>query len=188
MKVLKINYNFSIQQLGSQRLKFKHKICFKKDRLALQKKTTPTIALSSRLFRDGNSLRLYKVCQRFFINSMLSKVSTLPHNNEFKSLFYQYQSFRDFNRVLFWKIMSINSLFNLKKLKNKKLLYYFKPERRCVLVLLWLKNIIKLKKNNYKNLNVSTFNPLFNFIFQSKENNNVYSLKLKIYKLRVVRG
>ncbi len=188
MYVLMSKIYFSTQQLAQQRLKFSHKICFKVDRQPLKLKSTPTISLSCRLFRDGNFLRLYKNCQYFFIKILLYKINSLPHNNEFKNLFYQYQSFRDFNRVLFWKLMTVNCIFNLKKLKNKKILYYLKPERRAVLVLLWLKNILKLRKKNDHNLGLELYYPLLNFICNSKEVNEIYALKLKVYKLRVVRG
>ncbi len=84
--------------------------------------------------------------------------------------------------------MSVNTLFNIKKLKNKRIMYYLRPERRAVLVLLWLKNLVKLKKKNYKNCSIQLFNPVFNFIKTNKSVNEVFSLKLKIYKLRLVRG
>ena len=154
----------------------------------LRGKSTPTIALVSRLFRDGKSLQLYKNCNKFFIQKLLKNIPTLSQNNEFKNLFYQYQSFTDFNRVLFWKLTAINTLFNLKKLKNRKLLYYLKPERRVVIVLFWLKYIIKLKKYDYHNNNLNLFNPLINFICANKNFNEAYHLKLKIYRLRVLRG
>lgn len=181
-------YFFSVQQLGSQRVKFQQKICFRPDRSSLKLKTTPAVAISARLFRDGNFLRLYKKCQMAYITILLKNVRRLPHNNEFKNLYHQYYSFRDFNRALFWKIMSVNCLFNLKKLKNRKLLYYTRPERRQTLVLLWLKNIIKLKKKNSNNISIDLYRPLLNFLCSNKDVNEVYALKLKMYKLRVVRG
>lgn len=188
MHVLKVKFFLSIQQLGTQRVKFQHKICFKPANAPLRLKTTPTICVASRLFRDGNFLRIYKKCQSAFIFILLKYIKHLPHNNEFKNLYHQYQSFRDFNRVLFWKIMAVNCIFNVKKLKNRKILYYMKPERRQVLVLLWLKNIIKLRKKNQHNNSMDLFRPLFKFICANRQVNEVYSLKLKMYKLRVVRG
>ena len=179
---------FSIQQLVTQRSKFQHKICYKSDRLELRGKSTPSLSLASRLFRDGKNLRLYKNCNKFFIEKLLKNIPVLPQNNEFKNLFYQYQSFTDFNRVLFWRLTSINALFNLKKLKTRKLLYYLRPERRVVVVLFWLKYIIKLKKSNFKNNSIGLFNPLINFICANKASNETYHLKLKIYRLRVMRG
>jgi hypothetical protein len=92
---------FSIQQLVGQRLKFQHKICYKNEKEELRGKSTPTIALTSRLFRDGKNLQLYKNCNKFFILRLLKNIPTLSQDNEFKNLFYQYQSFTDFNRVLF---------------------------------------------------------------------------------------
>lgn len=188
MNVTFIRFKFSVQQLGSQRVKFQQKICFRSDRQNLRLKTTPTVAVSARLFRDGNFLRLYKNCQKAYIGILLKLIKRLPHNNEFKNLFYQYYSFRDFNRALFWKITSVNCIFNLKKLKNRKLLYYMRPERRQVLVLLWLKNIIKLRKKDFNNNTIDLYRPLLNFLCTNKDTNEVYALKLKMYKLRVVRG
>lgn len=188
MKVHSIVFKFSVQQIGSQRLKFQQKICFRQNLNHLKLKTTPSIAITSRLFRDGNFLRLYKKFQKAFFTSLLSKVGVLPQNNEFKNLYYQYQSFRDLNRVLFWKLMSVNCLFNLKKLKNTRILYYLKPDRRVVLVLLWLKNLTKLRKKDYHNCSPLLFTSIFNFICSNKNTNEVYSLKLRVYRLRLVRG
>lgn len=188
MIVLSNKFKFSVQQLLTQRFKFQHKICYRSDRSELRGKSTPTIALSSRLFRDGRSLSIYKNCNKFFLQTILSNVRKLAPNNEFKNLFYQYQSFTDFNRVLFWRINSINTIFNLKKLKTRKLLYYLRPERRVVVVLFWLKFIIKMKKKDRENNNPQLFQPLINFICANKSVNEVHFLKLKIYKLRVLRG
>lgn len=101
MILLNLKFLFSVQQLGNQRVKFQHKICFREDLTHLKLKTTPAIAISSRLFRDGKNLRIYKKLQKSFLNKLLLIVKYLPHNNEFKNLFYQYESFRDINRVLF---------------------------------------------------------------------------------------
>lgn len=188
MFVLKLTKKFSIQQLGAQRDKFKHKICFNASKNDLKLKSTPAIALTSRTFRDGKFLKAYKNCNKFFINIILKQISKLSYNNEFKNYFHQYQSFRDLNRVLFWKIMSINCLFNLKKLKKKKLLYYLPPSRRCIVVLMWLKNILRLNRKNDHNNNIFFFKPIATFIFSNKQVNSIQHLKLKIYKMRLSRG
>lgn len=181
-------FKFSIQQLGSQRSKFQHKICFKDSLYHLKLKTTPSISIASRLYRDGNFLRLYKKLQKNFQTHLLTSVDFLPQNNEFKNLYEQYESFRDINRVFFWKLMSVNTMFNLKKLKNKKILYYLRPERRVVLVLLWLKSLTKLRKRDYNNLSPNLFKPIFDFICSNRGTNEVFGLKLRIYRLRLVRG
>lgn len=188
MYVLKLTSKFSVQQLAKQRLAFQHKICFRDSLTHLRLKTTPTVAVASRLFRDGNFLRLYKKTQKAFFHYILKLVSNLPHNNEFKNLFFRYYSFRDFNRILFWKIMSVNTLFNLKKLSNKRIIYYLPKERRQVVVLLWLKNIIRLSKKDYGNCNVELLAPLMKFIYTNKNINDIFSLKLRIYKMRMMRG
>ncbi len=188
MKLHKLIFKFSVQQLGNQRTKFQHKICFRSDLNHLKLKSTPSSAVTSRLFRDGNFLRIYKKLQTAFFSLLLKTVKRLPHNNEFKNLFFQYESFKDLNRVLFWKLMSVNCLFNIKQLKSKRILYYLRPERRVVLVLLWLKNLIKIKKKDHKNCTTQLFNPLFSFVRANKNTNDVFSLKLKVYKMRLVRG
>lgn len=90
-----------MQQLATQRSKFQHKICFKPANDYLKLKTTPTIAIAARLFRDGHFLRLYKKCLKVFVDLIVTEVNYLPQNNEFKNVFQRYDSFRDFNRVLF---------------------------------------------------------------------------------------
>jgi hypothetical protein len=79
-------------------------------------------------------------------------------------------------------------LFSLKRLNSKRILYYLRPERRMVLILLWLKNIIKLKKYNHSNCSTNLYVPLLNFISTNKSNSEIFSLKLKIYKMRLLRG
>lgn len=188
MFVTRNSFQFSVDQIGNQRLKFQHKICFKNDRLSLKLKTSPTLAIVGRLFRDGKFIRMYKNCQKFYIKYVMPSIHRLPPNNQFKNFFLFHQSFKDFNRVLFWKIMSINPLFNLKKIKNRKLLYYLLPNKRMVLILKWLKFIVKLNKKNFKNNNEFIYKPIYTFIATNNETNEIYKLKLKIYKLRLVRG
>lgn len=188
MYVSFIKFQFSVHQLAKQRVKFQHKICFRSDIEHLRLKSMPAVSIATRLFRDGNFLRLYKQSQKSFTTILLNLVPNLPHNNEFKNLFERHFSFRDFNRVLFWKIMSVNSLFNMKKLKNKRILYYLRPEKRAVLVLLWLKNLVKLRKEDYKNCTPTLLQPVLNFIYSNKDSNEIFKLKLKIYKLRMSRG
>lgn len=188
MYVRKLIASFSVQQLGKQRVSFRHKICFKESLNYLGLKTTPTIAITARLFRDGNFLRLYRQTQRAFFKYILNIVPHLPHNNEFKNLYFRYYSFRDFNRILFWKIMSVNSLFNLKKLSKKRIIYYLPKERRQVVILLWLKSIIKLTKRDYGNCRPELLKPLIKFIYTNKNTNEIFGLKLKIYKMRMLRG
>lgn len=57
-----------------------------------------------------------------------------------------------------------------------------------MVVLLWLKSIIKLSKKDYGNCNVDLFKPLIKFVYTNKNSNEIFSLKLKIYKMRMMRG
>jgi hypothetical protein len=68
------------------------------------------------------------------------------------------------------------------------LLYYMRPERRNVLVLGWLKQLIRISKFNRENKTTVLFTPIINFLCSDNNANEVYSLKLKMYKLRSVRG
>lgn len=101
MKLHTITYSFSIKQISNQRLKFQHKICFRDNLQHLRLKSTPTIAVSSRLIRDGNFLRVYKKLQQAFLFKLIPSIIDLPQNSEFKNLYYQHQGFCDLNRVLF---------------------------------------------------------------------------------------
>lgn len=188
MRVPYLKFYFSVNQIGNQRIKFQHKICFKNDRLPLKLKTSPSLALANRLFRDGKNLTLYKNCLKYYYNFVLTQIYHLPPNNEFKNFYFHHQSFKDLNRVLFWKIMSINPMFNLKKLKNRKILYYLKATRRMVLVLRLLKYIIKVGKTNAHNNTQKLFKPMFTFISTQRESNEIYNIKLKLYKMRLLRG
>lgn len=84
--------------------------------------------------------------------------------------------------------MSVNTLFNLKKLSNKRIIYYLPKERRQVVILLWLKSIIKLAKSDYNNCRVDLLKPLIKFVYTNKNTNEIFALKLKIYKMRMLRG
>lgn len=182
------NYSFSTDTITNYRSKFHYKICYRPTTLHLLKKMLPTIALSNRLFKDGKFLRVYKNCNKFYIYTVLRNAKLLPPNNEFKNALQYYKSFMDFNRVLFWRFKTINPLFNLKKLKKKKLLYYLKPERRAAVILSWLKSLIIAKKMDYANNTINLFNPLMKFIYLSKTPTEVDHIKLKIYRFRLLRG
>jgi hypothetical protein len=188
MNLHSIKFYFSLKQLSNQRVKFQHKICFKNELTHLRLKSTPTKAITSRLYKNGNFLRIYKQLQKMFLNNLIPNVFMLPQNNEFKNIYIQNQSFCDMDRVLFWKLTTINSLFNLKKLKNRRILFYLKPERRTVLILLWLKNIIKLRRGNKFNCSTQLFVPLLKFITTNKSSTDIFALKLKIYRMRLLRG
>lgn len=188
MIVYKIFFPFSIQQLASQRVKYQHKICFKPTLAHLKLKSNPTWSVISRITRDGKSLLFYKLLRKAYISKILPLITKLPQNNEFKNLYDQYESFNDLDRVLFWKLISVNCLFSLKRKNNLNSLYYLKPERRVVLALSWLKNFMQLNKKNFNNSRCVFFQPVFNFISTNKAGNNLFYLKLRIYKLRLARG
>ena len=85
----------------------------------------------------------------------------------------------------------INNEYSQRIVSNlffKRILFYLRPERRAVLVLLWLKNIIRLQKSDFKNASPKLLQPALSFIYSNKDSNDIFKLKLKIYKLRMSRG
>lgn len=183
-----IVYHFSTDSITNYRTKFHFKICYRPVTKNLLRKTLPTMALTNRLFKNGKFLRVYKNCNKFYLLKIVKNIKLLPPNNEFKNTFLLHRSFMDFNRVLYWRFRAINPLFNLKKLKNKKLLYYVKPERRAAVLLYWLKSMIIAKKQDYNNNTYNLFNPLVKFICIGKNSHELDLLKLRIYRIRLLRG
>ncbi len=181
-------YLFSFQTMFWARKRFQHKICFKPSLHFLKAKSLPTISLTTRLMKKGEFIKLYKFCLKFYLIKVLPVIKYLPDNSEFKTIFSLYRCFIDFDQILVWKLQTVNPLFNMKKLKKKKLLYYLRPERRIVLILQWLKALLKIKKKNQHNLNMNIFKPLFTFLATNKKNNITTHLKLKIYGWRLLKG
>lgn len=185
---LLIIHYFSLTKLVKQKNIFKHKICYREKLIFLQNKQTPVSSIVTRVMRQGFYIKMLRTLMKFFVNLFLPYVRKLHINNEFRSVYLYNYSLRDFNRILFWKISTINALFNIKKTKKKQFVYYLKKGRRISTVLLWLKQIIKMKQNLIKNNNPSLFYPLFSLLTNNTKINQLHGIKLKIYRARLIRG
>ncbi len=185
---LKITYRFSVYKLIKQKQAFKHKICYKEKLSFLQSKQTPVSAIITRLMRCGFFLKLLRTIMQFFVKSFFKYLKTLPANNDLKGYFVYNYSLRDLNRILFWKLSSVNSLFNIKKIKKKQFIYYLKTTRRISTVLLWFKQIIKMKQSTHKNNQPKLFQPLLPLLTTNERDSQLQKIKLKIYKARLIKG
>ena len=126
----KIVYNFCIKEIGEMRYSFKHKICYKKKYQFLSLKHTPSYAITNRLMRKGNVLKIYKILKKFYYKDMLYKnFYKIPPLSNFLFFFNKYYSFRDFDRVLHWKLIQLDCMYTKKvsfyKKKNNKTPLYF---------------------------------------------------------------
>ncbi len=109
-------------------------------------------------------------------------------SKEFLTFIEKYESLQDFDRLLLWKILQINSLFRLKyKTQNKQeisYVYFVTEKKRLLIALLWLKIILKTNK---KRCNCYEFyTPIGDFISKDLNENKVNLIKLEIYKVKLL--
>lgn len=179
--------NFSTEQVLNQRVKFTNKLAFKNCKY-IQYKYTPMNSLTNNLSKHGRFYKNYKLLAKFYINYISKEIYLLPDNNEFKHLFLLHNSLKDLNRVLFYKIIKSNPLFNLKLLKKKKILYYLPKKSRVSTVMYWISSLIKVKIKKINNITIFRYYPLKNLISNNYTNNKLYLIKLKIYKHKFLKG
>lgn len=190
----KLSYRFCITHIAELRSNFKHKICYKKKYNFLNLKHTPSYALSTRLIKRGNVIKIYKILNNFFYNELLrKKFSKISLLSNFLFFYNKYYSFRDINRVLYWKYSQLNCMFSHKaKFFKKKKQYSTKlifvtNQKRLLLAINFLKCLILLNvKRRKKNLTTNLFNPLFNYITVDK-NNLVEKVKYRIYRQKLMQ-
>jgi hypothetical protein len=97
----KINYSFCVIDVLENKKLLQYKICYKKKYKFLNLKNSTSQALSNRLMKRGNFLKIYKLLRKFFYNNVLKqKFSSIPLMSNFLFFYNKYQSFRDFDRVL----------------------------------------------------------------------------------------
>ena len=191
---LNIKRNFSINSLASLRDKYNHKICYKNKYKFLNLKLTPSQSLANRLTKKSNFLKSYKIIKKFYYDFLLKKMfKKLPINCNFLFFYKKYYSFRDFDRVLFWKYNSLDCMFTnkIKKLKKKKqkiLNYFFiSGKKRIIFTINLVKILILLNfQRKKKNLLITNLKPLYDFIINDK-NNDLVKIKYRIYKQKLMK-
>lgn len=188
--------NFCVINVLENKLKFQHKINFKKKYKFLNLKNSPTNSLTTRIMKRGNYLKIYKFIKKFYYNYTLKdNFKNIPLNSNFLFFFKKYQSFRDLDRVLFWKYNSLDCMFSPKtrKLyvkKKKKInlnLIFISGIKRTLLCINFIKYLILINlKRKKKNLLTPFLYPLYNFIMTDK-NNSVIKLKYRVYKHKLMQ-
>jgi hypothetical protein len=87
--------------LLEEKKNFQYKICYKKKYSFLNLKNSPTQALSNRLMKKGNYLKIYKVLKKFYYDYVLRfKFKTIPLMSNFLFFYNKRQSFKNFDKVL----------------------------------------------------------------------------------------
>lgn len=198
--------NYVCKNLAIVRKNYSLKICFKTSLTFLKYKNSITNSLSNRLTVKSNYMRSYKnVCQYYtktlrssFLKNNLKfknyELSAASKNLLFKALIGR-SSIKNFDILLLWKAVQVNSLFNVKittKKKRKKYFYsyrvfYINPKKRILFVWKWLN--ISLRTLNVKK--VKRHIPLIvgfnNFFFSSLDTHIVTKFKHQVYKLQLLR-
>lgn len=116
-----IKFSFCMKDILENKQNFQYKFCYKKKYRFLNLKNSPSKALTNRLMKRGNFLKIYKLIKKFYYIFILrQKFSSIPLMSNFLFFFKKYQSFRDFDRVLLWKYSVLDCMFTAKTRKIKK--------------------------------------------------------------------
>ena len=152
-----IKFLFCVKDIGDMRKDFQHKICYKKKYQFLNLKHTPSNSICTRLMKRGNFLKIYKVIKIFYYQYVLKKkFYSIPTSSNFLFFFRKYYSFRDIDRVLFWKFIQLESMFAYKvkifkkKKKQSNKLLFITGIKRTLLCVNILKNLIVLNLKHKK--------------------------------------
>ena len=186
--------NFCVSNLITLRKQFSYKICYKKKYKFLQLKHTPTYAIANRLMREGKFLKIYKLVKKFYNYSFLfTNFKKIPVSSNFLFFYLRYFSFRDSDRVFFWKYKQLDCMFanKVKKLKKKKQqlsnIVFLEPTKRPLLCINFIKYLILLNvQRKKKNIKTELFKPLSEFIIENKVS-IVTKVKYKIYKQKLMQ-
>lgn len=192
----KIKFSFCVNDILENKQNFQYKFCYKKKYKFLNLKNSPTQALSNRLMKRGNYLKIYKLVKRFYYDFILrQKFKSIPLMSNFLFFFKKYQSFRDFDRVLLWKYNSLDCMFTAKtrkivKKKKKKFnlnLLFITGLKRTLLCINIIKYIVLMNlKRRKKNISFLFLSPLFQYLMSDKVN-SVVKIKYKIYKHKLMQ-
>lgn len=191
-----IKFNLCVVNLLENKKKFQHKFCYKKKYFFLNLKNNTSQSLATRLMKRGSFLKIYKLLKKFYYKYVLrTKFQSIPIGSNYMFFFNKYQSFRDLDRVLFWKYNSLDCMFTTKTRKSSKKkkknynlnLLFITGIKRTLLCINIIKYLILMNVHRRKkNLTYSMFTPLYQFITTDKSN-SVIKLKYKIYKHKLMQ-
>jgi hypothetical protein len=121
------------------------------------------------------------------------KFKSIPLMSNFLFFYNKYFSFRDLDRILSWKYLTLDCMFSNKSKKNKKKkqqlnnIVFIRGVKRVILCINFIKYSILLNcKRKKKNITLEMFNPLFKFIIEDK-NNFAIKVKYRIYKQKLMK-
>ena len=190
-----INYRFSVVGMLSLKSKFAHKLVFNKKHTFLKRRSMPVQSLSCRFMNRGNFLKIYKQLNYLYYKSFLrTKLKTIPVSSNFLFFFKKYDSFKSFDKTLFWRINQLDCIFSHKHNASKKQkisslnLKYISGVKRLLLCLNFLKYVILLSvSRKKKNLSYKLWDPLLKYITNEKDNLPL-TLKHKVYRYKLSLG
>lgn len=150
--------------------------------------------MCTRIIKKGNFLKTYKILKTFYYKQFLKvQFKEIPLSSNFLFFFNKYHSFRDLDRVLFWKYNQLDSMFSYKtkffkkQKKQTSSLIFITGIKRVLVCMNFLKYLILLKtQRKKKNMTPRLFTPLFNYIAYDKTN-SVVKIKYKIYKQKLMQ-
>ena len=201
-------YNYTCANLALVRKNYSLKTCYKSSISFLKYKISITNSLSNRLVIRSNYLRSYKNLTEFyikllranFLNNFDNKYKIYRLNqvqkNYFSKLFINQNSIRNFEFLLLWRAVQINSLFNIRttvKKKKKKNFYshrvfFIKPEKRILFVWKWLNTSLRIINVKDVKRHLPLIVGFNNFFFASPQNHLITNFKHQIYKLHLLRN
>ena len=190
-----MKYKFSVKGLLSLKSKFAHKLVFNKKHAFIKKKSMPVQSLSCRFMNKGNFLKIYKQINYVYYKHFLrTKLKTTPLSSNFLFFFKKYDSFKSFDKTLFWRISQLDCIFSHKHNASKKKktsslnLKHISGVKRLLLCLNFLKFVIMLSiSRKRKNLSYGLWDPLLKYITNEKDNLPL-TLKYKIYRYKLSQG
>lgn len=204
--MLVIKYSYSIKALAKNRKLYSLKICYKKHLEFLKYQQNTAEAIANRIVSNTN----YRYCRQqvtsfyiqFLRDNFVLKNTAAAHTFKSKNITYflsnfkQYIALKDLNRTFLWRALQYNSLFTVKitrKKKKKKIflnteVYFMRQSHRLLLIWVWLKAFIKAHGSSKRTLALQLQLSLENFFGTTGKNNAVESIKLQIYKIKLLRS
>lgn len=204
---ISIKYNFTVEALSNLRQLTCSKICYKKKLTFLKNRVNLTNSISNRLVLNSRFLRSYKNVRRYYLSVLRANFSLgLPlnylnyylrnfDNKKYLIMYSKTHFMKEFDYVLLWKALQMNSLFNIattitkkkKKLFFKKRVFFILPKKRLLFVWKWLSVFIRVNAVKGVPNHLSLIKSFENFLMAPDNVQVLNSYKLQIYKLQLLR-
>jgi len=81
----------------------------------------PSNIIASRLLKQSKYLKIYKLIKKYYLQEILkTKLPNISLSSSFLFFYKKYNSFKDFDRTFFWKLIQLECMFSIKVVKKKK--------------------------------------------------------------------